>query len=145
MVPPLVSLAESMSRRAGKACVDVSLLHGLDLVVVVDVDPELHHSTPRSNGPRYIVSPPLNCDSTTGFLKINFDFQHTCSISKSHFPRGAILASLLVSCKSYCRLCVEEVSWKRARLTSKHAACTDNTCVMMYTNGQGGPLWPTFR
>lgn len=63
--------SDSMSRRGVKACVDVSLLHGLDLVVMVDVDPERHHSTPCSNGPRYIVPPPLNCDSTTAFLKIH--------------------------------------------------------------------------
>lgn len=156
------ALAESKSRRAVEACVDVGLQHGLDLAAMVDVDPELQkfhiirpifayhewiqiHSSSCSNGPLYIASPAFNCDNTTGFFRIHLDFQRTCSISKSHIPRGAILASLLVSCKSYCRLHVEEVSWKRGRLTSKHAACTDNTCMMIYTNGQEGPLWPTLH
>lgn len=59
-----------------------------------------------------VRSPALNCDNTTSFLKIYFDFQHTCSISKSHIPRGAIPAPLLVSCRSDCRSALKGAGWQ---------------------------------
>lgn len=80
--------------RAVKTCIDVCLLHGLDVVILAKVNAKLQKFhiisqqqalgiVPTANGylsRSFSCSVAFNCDNTTGFLKLHLGF-HCTSLS----------------------------------------------------------------